>query len=172
MKPVLFVYASKTGVTRDAAQEAAAQLGKEAAFFDCRTHRLTPPDGVPLKSNPALGEYAAVILGTVMYMGSPLKEMKRFCAAHEAELLSLPVAIFTCGLETAETDERYLRSHLPAALIQHALIYRHLGGEARFEQMNAFERMAMREFEKQRGKAAGINANMVRELCAAVTQYI
>lgn len=171
MKPVLIVYASKTGVTQDAAQAVAAQLGCAAAFFDCRARMLTV-DGASRKCDPAPDEYTAVILGTAMYMGSPLKEMKRFCAAHEAKLLCLPVAIFTCGLEAAETDEQYLRSHLSTALMQHAFIYRHLGGEVRLERMNAFERMAMKEFEKQHGKAAGIDMNAVRELCAAVNEHI
>ena len=167
----MIVYASKTGVTQDAAHTIAAQLNIEAALYDCRSHMLTESDGKVEKRTPSLNEYSAIVLGTAMYMGAPLKELKRFCADHQKELLSLPVALFTCGVETAETDEQYLRNHLPAPLMQHASCYRHLGGEVRPERMNAFERMAMKEFEKKHGIAQGINTKAIGELCAVVTTY-
>lgn len=168
MSKALIAYASKTGVTQDAACAIAAQLGTATALYDCRSRILTDSDEAETKRTPVLSEYNAVILGTAMYMGAPLKELRQFCFTHLKELLFLPVAIFTCGVETAETDGQYLRSHLPEALMRHALLYRHLGGEVRLERMNAFERMAMREFEKKRGKAPGIDVNAIRELCSAV----
>ena len=75
-------------------------------------------------------------------------------------------------METPETDEKYLRSHLSAALMQHAVIYRHLGGEVRPDRMNAFERLAMKEFEKRHGKAPGIDESAVGELCAAINMIL
>lgn len=172
MNKVLIVYASKTGVTQDAARAIAAQLSIETALFDCRGNFLDGPDGTAEKGIPPLSEYGGVVLGTAMYVGAPLKEFKRFCAVYENELLSLPLVLFTCGVETAETDERYLQKSLPSSLTRHALIYRHLGGEVRPERLSAFERMAMKQFEKQHGKAHGIDEAAVRELCRAVSKYL
>lgn len=171
MRKVLIVYASKTGVTQEAAQMTAAKLGMTAALYDCRRRTLTDAEGNMSKQTPSISNFSAVVLGTAMYMGAPLKACKRFCSDHEKELLSLPVALFTCGVETPETDEQYLRSHLSSSLMQHILIYRHLGGEVRPERMNAFERMAMKEFEKKHGKAPGIDDGAIRKLCEAINTY-
>lgn len=170
MSNTLIVFASKYGTTQKIAQKIAAGLKATAVCYDCKTQTIISADSQQKVKQVNLADYGTIILGTAMYIGMPLSAFKKFCATHEKELLSHPVGLFTCGVGTSQEDEGYLRKALPAALNSHATSYAHLGGDVVPERMNAFERMAMKEYVKQHGPAAGINEQAIAEFCDALNK--
>ena len=157
----LIVYASKSGTTEEAARVAEERLRGPCRLLDLRDKKA---------EIPVLGQYDAVIVGSPLYMGRPMKEVARFCREHETELTrGKPVlALFTCGMGDAAEGESCFRRCLPEAVTRAALIYRHLGGEVHEDRLNAFGRMAMREYQKQHGPGRGLELEKIGEICEAV----
>lgn len=92
-KTVLVAYASKHGATAEIAEkigEAVKKAGLQA--------EVKPVDDVA-----DLGPYAAVVLGSAVYIGRWRREAVRFAKKHEAELARVPVWIFSSG-PTGEND--------------------------------------------------------------------
>ena len=168
MEKVLIVYASKTGTTRDVAAALADRAG--AALYDCCANTLVEAGGGQLKQQPRLADYGVVVIGTAMYMGSPMKEVKRFIKAHGAELIHKPLMMFTCGVGTEEEDGAYLRKYLPEGV--QPRLYRHMGGEIRRERMSGFARMAMKEYEKQHRIFPCINWEAVDVLSRTIKESV
>jgi menaquinone-dependent protoporphyrinogen IX oxidase len=171
MNKALIVYASKTGTTKDVAMMIAKRLTIPSELYDCRSKELLDCSGEQKSSRaiPKVGQYCMVIMGTAMYMGTPMKEFKKFLATHIKELTQRPAAFFTCGVGTWEEDEAYLRKSLPEPLKSRQLIYRHMGGEVRLDRMSGFARFAMKEYEKQHGKSTGIDWRAVDEMVMDMT---
>jgi len=95
-KSVLVTYATRAGSTA----EIAAAIGETLA---ARSFRV---EVKPVKSQPALAGYAAVILGSAIRMGNWLPEMVKFIQANQAALAALPTALFTVHmLNTGEDEE-------------------------------------------------------------------
>ena len=168
MKKVLIVYASKTGTTKDVAAKLADRTG--AALYDCCANMLVEGQDGQVKQQPRLADYGVVLIGTAMYMGSPMKAAKRFIKAHSEEFAQKPPILFTCGVGTEEEDGEYLRKHLPEGM--QPRFYRHAGGEIRPEQMSSFGRMAMKEYEKQHGIIPSINWEAVDALSRAIEESV
>jgi|GEM_PF-564762 len=170
MNKALIVYASKTGTTKDVAAMLAKKLTVPAELYDCRSKTLLNCSGkqVAERTVPKIDEYGLVILGTPMYMGKPIKEFKKFLTKNVQKLTQASVAIFTCGVGTQEEDGVYLRKSLPESLKGKQMLYRHMGGEVRIEKMGGFARLAMKEYEKQHGTAAGIDWHAVDGLAGDI----
>ncbi len=166
MSKILLVYASKTGVTQDAAMELAKFLSIPCDIYNCRDELLYREGliGVGLKpSELKWSSYEIIVIGTAMYMGSPMKEVKSFCKKYQEQLIQKRLICFTCGIGTETEDKAYLWKHLPKEVSRSILLYRHLGGEIREERLNGFSRFAMREYGKQHGLATGINYAMIKK---------
>jgi menaquinone-dependent protoporphyrinogen oxidase len=84
---VLVAYASKHGSTREIAEEIAGELAAQNLDVDVRE----------IGEAPDLGRYDAAVLGSAIYMGRFLSEMRRFTEAHRSELQSKPVWLFSSG---------------------------------------------------------------------------
>ncbi|WP_165394721.1 flavodoxin domain-containing protein [Methanofollis fontis] len=91
-KSVLVTYASRTGTTA----EIAATIGEEL-----ERHGLTA-EVVGTDRAGALGGYRAVVIGSPVYMGKLLPDIRRFAGARADDLAALPVAGFVVGIPLAE----------------------------------------------------------------------
>jgi len=94
-KPVLVAYATRAGSTA----EIAAAIGETLAARGLRV------EVKPVKSQPALEGYAAVILGSAIRMGNWLPEMVKFKQANQAALAAMPTALFTVHMLNTGEDE-------------------------------------------------------------------
>ena len=168
----LLVYASKHGMTKDIVMDMARKLVNPIHIYDCKAHTLLKEsDGTTVKvKSPSLSDYGTIIIGTPMYMGLPMKEIKKFCIEHECALVHHELALFTCGIGTKEEDETYLRQHIPYTLFSRYPVYGHFGAEIREAAMNPLERFAMREFVKSRGVAPVIDQDAIMEFCETINQ--
>jgi menaquinone-dependent protoporphyrinogen oxidase len=84
---VLVAYASKHGSTREIAEAVAGKLASQDLAVDVRD----------VGEVSDLSEYDATVLGSAVYMGRFLSEMRRFTDAHRSELQSKPVWLFSSG---------------------------------------------------------------------------
>ncbi len=163
-KKVLVVYATKRGTTGDVAGMVAKRLDGAVELYNARSGRLfragaAEGDG---KKPPAgfLGGYDLIVVGTPMYIGEPLSQIKQLCARQEQVMGKAGYALFTCGIGTQEEDEKFIKNHLPAMFIEKATSYRHLGGEVRLERMNVLARGIFKNMP-----SPGIDHAAIDEFC-------
>ncbi len=97
MRPVLVVYATRTGHTRRVAERIADRirtLAHEAQIQDARTEALPP-----------LERYSAVVLAASVHLGHHEREMVKFVRARRRELEKLPTVFLSVSLtEAAAAD--------------------------------------------------------------------
>jgi menaquinone-dependent protoporphyrinogen oxidase len=93
----LVAYASRAGSTAEVAEAIGDVLRTGGLDVDIR----------PVKEVVGVGGYDSLVLGTAIWAGQPLPEMKRFAVDHRAALGRMPVAYFIqCDL---------LRENTPAS---------------------------------------------------------
>lgn len=175
MNRILLVYASKTGTTQDVALEVAKHLPVPCDVYNCREELLTGEKQAKVRVKPSglnWDTYEVIIIGTAMYMRSPMKEIILFCKKNLERLIQKNLALFSCGIETETEDKDYLWEKLPEEVTRKVLIYRHLGGEIRENQMNAFLRLAMREYVKKNGESIGINYAGIKKFTEVISKMM
>lgn len=94
-KPILVTYATRAGSTG----EIAVAIGETLAA------RGFPVEVQPVKENPTVTNYQAVILGSAIRMGNWLPEMVKFIEANQHTLNQMPIALFTVHMLNAAEDE-------------------------------------------------------------------
>ncbi len=175
MNKILLIYASKTGTTQDAATEVAWLIAMPCDIYNC-SNELLQKDGLtqerirPDQLN--WDSYGMVVIGTAMYMRSPMKEINVLCKKYQQKLKQKKLVFFTCGIETEAEDKAYLWKQLPEEVSRAILLYRHLGGEIRQDRMKAFSRFIMREYVKQNNPATGIDHTAVKELSSEIVKLM
>jgi menaquinone-dependent protoporphyrinogen oxidase len=95
-KRVLVTYATRAGSTVDIA----AAIGKTLAA------RGFAVDVKPIKDNPAVGEYQAVVIGSAVRVGRWVSEAVKFVTANQQSLKTVPVAVFCVHGNNLENDEQ------------------------------------------------------------------
>jgi menaquinone-dependent protoporphyrinogen oxidase len=86
---VLVVAASRHGSTEEIARAIAARLGGPAPGLAAMA--------VPVEQDPDPRPFAAVVLGSAVYMGRWLEPARSYAAAHAAALRGRPVWLFSSG---------------------------------------------------------------------------
>ena len=99
---VLVAYASLCGSTAEVAEEAAHVLETHGADV-----RVCDVDDVR-----SVQDYSAVVLGTAIRMGRPVKPMRAFIRRHGHEIAELPNAVFSVGATP--------KDHSPTAIAEAA----------------------------------------------------
>jgi len=94
-KRVLVTYATRAGSIVEIAN----------AIGDTLATRGFRAEVKPVKSQPALDGYAAVILGSAIRMGNWLPEMVKFIEANHAALAAMPTTLFTVHMLNTGEDE-------------------------------------------------------------------
>jgi menaquinone-dependent protoporphyrinogen oxidase len=104
---VLVAYATKYGSTQEVAEAVGATLREHGLRTEVR----------PACEVRTLDGYSAVVLGAALYMGHWHKDASSFLKRHRAELVGLPVAIFSLGpLTIAEKERQGSRAQLDREL--------------------------------------------------------
>lgn len=92
-KKILVTYATRYGATAEIAQRLGETLQSEGLAVEV----------LPVKEAGAPEQYAAVVLGSAVYIGGWRKEAAQYLQENEAALAKLPVWIFSSG-PTGEGD--------------------------------------------------------------------
>jgi len=95
-KRILLAYASATGSTVDVAQAIAETLNERGFSVDVR----------PVKEDPQVEGYQAVIAGSAVQYGKWLPEALEFVKNNQAALQQLPVALFCVHITNTGDDEQ------------------------------------------------------------------
>ncbi len=103
---ILVAYASKYGATAEVAEAVGKALRDAGVDADVK----------PAREARSLDGYAAVVLGTPLYVGSMLKDAKKFLVGHAEQLGRLPVAVFMLGPVQAGDDMDEARAQIEPAL--------------------------------------------------------
>ena len=170
MKRTFILYASKSGTTRRVAERLSRALASTCDCYDLSKHTLQTASGAVTRvraANLDFAQYDVLALGSAMYMGKPLRAFTQFAGAQTAELLKLPLLLFTCGIGTQQDDQPYLWACLPESVTAHALGYYHLGGELS-EKGGWFNRMVLNEYVKKFGKSPALDEEAFAALCSAL----
>lgn len=94
MKPILIVYATREGHTRQVAQHI-------AAFLRERQFPVELYDARDSQSPPQVARFSAVLLAASLHMRRHEKEMQRFIERERGVLSSLPTAFLSLSLSAA-----------------------------------------------------------------------
>jgi len=92
---ILITYATRTGSTAEVAEAISQVLVVRGFIVDVK----------PVKDNPSLVGYSAVIIGSATRMGSWLTEAVEFVKNNQAALNYIPTAIFTVHMLNRDDDE-------------------------------------------------------------------
>jgi menaquinone-dependent protoporphyrinogen oxidase len=94
-KRVLVTYATRAGATAEVAAAIAETLSARGYAVDLR----------PVKEQPSVAPYTAVVMGSAIRMGNWLPEAVEFIQANQAALNALPAALFTVHMLNDGDDE-------------------------------------------------------------------
>lgn len=142
---VLILYETTHGATKLCAQKLSDALGGQADIF--RAKRFSGD----------LSQYDCVVVGSPVYGGSILKEIKKFCRANSDALCKRPFAVFfSCLSESGESVSDYLRRNFPPELAGRAVACESFGGAFYFSRLNFLDRLIDRLLVKGYAKSAGI----------------
>lgn len=126
MTKILIAYASKSGTAQEAAEEIASRLPGSTLINLSR-------------QKPNLSDYDAVILGSGVRIGAPLKDMKNFVDAHVDELAEMPAAYFITNSFVDEADE-ILEKAIPEKLRAKARFVGTVGGRLDIDSLKGFDK--------------------------------
>jgi menaquinone-dependent protoporphyrinogen oxidase len=144
---VLVVAESRHGSTEEIAERIADRL---------REHGIAV-DVMRLASVDDLGQYDAYVVGSGIYLGNWLKEMRRFIEAHADELAQRPTWLFASGSivgDPPESDDPIaLRAGLAEKLVRttHARELKLFGGKLDNTGLGFMEKMAVRGAHAKEG---------------------
>jgi len=94
-KRILVTYATRAGSTVDVATAIGKTLAARGFAVDVK----------PIKENPAVGEYQAVVIGSAVRVGRWVSEAVKFVTANQQALNAMPVAVFCVHGNNLEDDE-------------------------------------------------------------------
>jgi len=103
---VLVAYATRYGSTGEVAETVGERLTEQGLAVDVK----------PSKKVSSLDGYDAVVFGAPFYLGSMLKEGRKFLEQQRAGLEDRPIAIFALGPTSADDDVQKASKQLDKAL--------------------------------------------------------
>jgi menaquinone-dependent protoporphyrinogen oxidase len=137
---VLVAAASKHGATAEIAARIGAGLVERGVDVEVK----------PLEEVGDLGGYEAFVLGSGIYLGSWLKEARRFVDAHAPELARRPTWLFASGSIVGDPpvadDPNAVRASLVERLVEatHAREHKLFPGKLDTSELGLMERAAVR----------------------------
>lgn len=133
----LILYGSKHGCTETCAQMLADRLSGEVDRIN-----------VNQKTDVDLSKYDTVVVGSPVYVGQILKEVRAFTDTYLNELKEKRLGLFICGMQEEHTLREELETDYPEELREAALVRACFGGEYHFDTMNLVEKMIIRKVAK------------------------
>lgn len=133
------IFSSKHGTTAKVAEILAEKLGKEDITL------------INLQNQACknINDFDAVILGTAIYAGNPMKKSKFFARKNIELLQTKKLGLFICGMDPGEEKHfEEMKASYPDVLLEHASVKYYLGGEFIFEDMNPMERFIIKKISK------------------------
>lgn len=126
---ILVAYSSKSGTTRECAENLASLLPKGTATLSDIE-----------KDDPSLNEFDIIIVGGYVRMGKMCKPFKKFVTDNEALIKEKPHAFFMCaGL--VESTEYYFEKAVPRHLLNSSVSNMCFGGDLRVKKQKGLDKI-------------------------------
>lgn len=106
MSHVVVAYATRYGSTAEVAEAIGKRLGAAGVQADVR----------PVREIDSLADADAVVLAAPLYIGSLLKDARRFLERHQQALAQLPIAVALLGPTAASDDMAEAKQQIEPAL--------------------------------------------------------
>lgn len=134
----IIIYSSKYGSTADCAKLLKAGLSNFVTLADIDD---TSPQTMDF------GKYDTIIIGSSIYVGLVSKKISAFCSEYKDLLLKKRIAIFVCCGFPEKINE-YISANFFAELLEHAVVVKSFGGEARLVKMKTVDKLIMKVVTK------------------------
>lgn len=146
---ILVTYATRAGSTAEVATAIAATL----------TERGFQVEVKPVKENPSIQGYQAVLIGSAIRIGNWLPEAVEFVKTNQQILNHLPVALFTVHMLNTGDDEVSRAARLAYLNQVRPLLPRaeeiYFSGKMDYSTLPFFDRLLAKAVEKQTGTPPG-----------------
>jgi menaquinone-dependent protoporphyrinogen oxidase len=151
------VYASKHGTTAKVAEYIQKMLPSgEAELFNLADNKTIE-----------FHLFDRILIGSSVYAGSIQPKARRFVAQNMVGLLQKEVGIFVCCMFFEKANEQ-IEKGFPEVLRKHARSIKHMGGEFRFEEMNAIERFLVKKITGATGSVSKIEIKNIESFIAEI----
>ncbi|HHX67576.1 MAG: flavodoxin domain-containing protein [Miniphocaeibacter sp.] len=141
---VLIVYSSKYGCTEKCVKYLENRIDYNVEIINLKKDKLVD-----------LGTYDTVIIGSPIYMGKALKEVRNFCKKYLKLLLKKKVILFLCCTTPNKLDE-FLVGNFSNELLSHVRDRINFGGEIQLEGMGFIDKQIVKMAEKLEAREIGM----------------
>lgn len=148
----LIAYSSKHGCTEKCSNLLAEKLSGDVTTLNLKN-----------ESEPDLSAYNTVVLGSPVYAGRILDEVRSFTEEHLDELIQKNMGLFICGMQEEHAIRKELELNYPAVLRKSALAMDCFGGEYHFDTMNFMEKMIIRKVAKVKEDVSDIDEETIQQ---------
>lgn len=155
----LIAYSSKHGCTEKCTRLISSQLTGEV-------------ERVNLKETPEvnLSTYDTVVLGSPVYAGRILDEVRSFTEEHLDDLMQKNLGLFICGMQEEHTIKKELELNYPAVLRKAAVAMDCFGGEYHFDTMNFMEKMIIKKVAKVKEDVSDIHEETIQRFAGSLNR--
>ncbi|MBN2049384.1 MAG: flavodoxin domain-containing protein [Spirochaetales bacterium] len=156
---ILIVYGTRHGTT-------------EKCAGNLRDLLETDVDIIKLEKNGSydLKPYDMVIIGSPVYAGRLLKEVRSFLTSYREALLQKSLGLYLCCITPLHEAEKYLQSLFPPEMTARAQVQGIFGGVFDFQKMSFFEKLAIRYIKKVKGNMSTLSEEHIRLFSRAVLE--
>ncbi len=151
------IYASKHGTTEKVAEIIKSKLLND----DVELFNLAE------KPNVEFRKFDRILIGSSVYAGAIQPKARKFVAQNMIDLLQKEVAIFVCCMFFEKAYEQ-IEKGFPEALRKHARSIKHVGGEFRFDEMNAIERFLVKKIAGATESVSKIDEKCIEEFISEI----
>jgi len=151
------IYASKHGTTEKVAEIIKSKLpNDEVELFNLAE-----------KPNVEFRKFDRILIGSSVYAGAIQPKARKFVEQNMIDLLQKKVAIFVCCMFFEKAYEQ-IEKGFPEALREHARSIKHVGGEFRFDEMNAIERFLVKRIAGAKESVTKIDEKCIEEFISEI----
>lgn len=126
----MIVYSSRYGSTEKCADTLSKKLGGTVELFNLKA-----------KKTIDLSQYDRVIIGSPVYMGKVLSEVRAFCTRNVEQLQKKDLGVFICSMGAGEVAEKELAAAFLPEIYERAAVRGCFGGEINYKRMGLFHKM-------------------------------
>lgn len=149
------VYSSSHGTTEKAAQLLKENLVGEVELINLKKN-----------SDPDMGEYGSVIVGSSIHAGSIQAKVKSFIGKNLNVLLDKKIGLFLCCMYEGEEARKQYEKGYPEELRKAALAQGLFGGEFIFSKMNFIERKIIKKISGVTSDVSKIDYDAIKKFAS------